>query len=46
MDAHCLLGMELQILERSVSGQDMKGIIEDLTHFFELFWRVKLDVES
>jgi hypothetical protein len=37
--------MQLQVLEGSVSGQDMKRIIEDLTHFLELFGRVELDVE-
>lgn len=36
--------MELQVLEGSVSRQDVKSIIEDLTHFFELFGRVELDV--
>jgi hypothetical protein len=40
-----LLGLQLQILERGIGGQDVKSVIEDLAHLLELFRGVKFDVE-
>jgi hypothetical protein len=40
-----LFRVQLQVLERSVGGQHVKSIIEDLAHLLELLGRVELDVE-
>ena len=45
MQTWALLRLQLQIFKWGIDGQGVKSVIEDLSHLFELFWRIELDIE-